>query len=228
MMENYTCEQLYDIIEDEIIRLHIRPGEILSENILCERFGVSRTPARTILQRLQDNGLVEINPYTGCFVRLLNFDVINQIIYQRLAVESMVLGEFMDICTPVDIERVRHAHLALEACLQETPIDENRFYNADSKLHEIWFKTMRKMYLFQQFRNDKSDYKRFAMLDVGCADSMHEIVAEHAQILQMIEQGRKEDIVPTMKLHLYGGIRRVGNDVFTKYAALFSDIEAID
>ncbi|MFI3170373.1 MAG: GntR family transcriptional regulator [Faecalibacterium sp.] len=227
-MENYSCEQLYDIIEDEILCLKICPGEVLSENILCERFGISRTPARTILQRLQDNGLVEIKPYKGCLVRLLNFDVINQIIYQRLAVECMVLGEFMDICTPVDIERVRHAYLELAACLQAGELDENRFYDADSRMHEIWFKTMRKMYLFQQFRADKSDYKRFAMLDVGCEDSMREIVAEHAQILAMIEQGRRAEIIPVMKLHLYGGIRRVGNDVFTKYAAFFSDIESAE
>lgn len=226
-MENYSCEQLYDIIEDEIMRLHIKPGEVLSENSLCERFGISRTPARTILQRLQDNGLVEIKPYKGCFVRLLQFDVINQIIYQRMAVESMVLREFMDICTPVDVERVRHAYLALRDCLAEQPVDENKFYDADSKMHEIWFKTMRKMYLFGQFRADKSDYKRFAMLDVACEDSMQEIVAEHAQILEMIEQGRREEIVPVMKLHLYGGIRRVGNDVFTKYAHFFSDVESV-
>lgn len=225
-MENYSCEQLYDIVEEEIINLKICPGEVLSENILCERFGVSRTPARTILQRLQDNGLVEIKPYKGCFVRLLNFDVINQIIYQRLAVECMVLGEFMDICTPVDVERVRHAHLELVACLEQTPPDEKRFYDADTKMHEIWYKTMRKMYIYQSFRADKSDYKRFAMLDVASADAMREIAQEHAQILDMIAQGRKEDIVPVMKMHLYGGIRRVGNDVFTKYASFFSDIES--
>ncbi len=223
-MELNSCEQLYELIEHEIMTLKIVPGEVLSENSLCERFGISRTPARTILQRLQDNGLAEIKPYKGCFVKLLQFDIINQMIYQRLAVESMILREYIAICTPADVERVRHAFLELQACAEQDPVDQEAFYLADSKMHEIWFESMRKMYLFHLFRNDKSDYKRFAIMDYANETSIQEIVAEHKQILELIEHADYEQIIPVMKLHLYGGIRRVGNAAFTQYASYFSDI----
>lgn len=43
-------DELYHILEDEICALKILPGEALSENQLCKRFGVSRTPIRSVLQ----------------------------------------------------------------------------------------------------------------------------------------------------------------------------------
>lgn len=46
-------DELYHILEDEICTLKILPGEALSENQLCKRFGVSRTPIRSVLQRLE-------------------------------------------------------------------------------------------------------------------------------------------------------------------------------
>lgn len=43
-------DELYHILEDEICALKILPGEALSENQLCKRFGVSRTPIRSVLR----------------------------------------------------------------------------------------------------------------------------------------------------------------------------------
>ena len=45
-------DEIYKTLEGEIIELKILPGEVLSENQLCKRFGVSRTPIRSVLQRL--------------------------------------------------------------------------------------------------------------------------------------------------------------------------------
>lgn len=55
-------DELYHILEDEICALKILPGEALSENQLCKRFGVSRTPIRSVLQRLEQNRFVQIIP----------------------------------------------------------------------------------------------------------------------------------------------------------------------
>ena len=54
-------DELYHILEDEICALKILPGEALSENQLCKRFGVSRTPIRSVLQRLEQNGFVLVS-----------------------------------------------------------------------------------------------------------------------------------------------------------------------
>ena len=107
-------DQIYQTLSEEILRFDHKPGDLLSEHYLCERFSISRTPVRSVLQRLQENGLVEILPRKGSIVTKLDYDVINQLIYQRVAVESMVLRDFIKTCTPADIERVRFAYSQLQ------------------------------------------------------------------------------------------------------------------
>ncbi len=223
-METYSCEQIYDIIENEILTLKIEPGEVLNENMLCNRFSVSRTPVRTVLQRLQENGLLEIRPYKGAFVKLLNFDIINQLIYQRVAVESMILKDFIMIATPADIERVRFSFEKIEQYAKDENCNIKKFSELDSEMHKIWFKSMRKMYLFDTLQNDKTDYLRFRMMDIYRYESITEIVEEHRKILETIENADIDNIVPLIRQHLYGNIRRMGKDIFTVYAHYFSDL----
>ena len=92
-----SSEYMYQVLKNEILTLEIKPGEPMSENDLCKRFGVSRTPVRSALQRLLDAGLVTIVPYKGTTASLLNFEEIRQLIYMRVAVESMVLRDFIDV-----------------------------------------------------------------------------------------------------------------------------------
>ena len=48
-----SVDEIYQILEGEIVSLEIKPGEMLSENTLCKRFSISRTPVRSALQRLE-------------------------------------------------------------------------------------------------------------------------------------------------------------------------------
>ena len=52
MAEQLHPEDIYQTLEYEIVTLKIKPGETISENQLCKRFGISRTPVRAALQRL--------------------------------------------------------------------------------------------------------------------------------------------------------------------------------
>ena len=88
-MEQYkTDAEIYAVLEREIIDLTIRPGSSLSENPLCARFGAPRTLIRVVLQKLQENGLVKIVPYKGTTVTRLNRRIVDELIYERTAMES--------------------------------------------------------------------------------------------------------------------------------------------
>lgn len=81
-----TDSEIYAVLEREIIDLTLRPGCSLSENPLCTRFGAPRSLIRVVLQRLQENGLVKIVPYKGTTVTRLNRDIVDELIYERIAV----------------------------------------------------------------------------------------------------------------------------------------------
>ena len=101
-------EMVFDVLKREILDLELKPGQSISENEICARFEVSRTPVRDALQRLQEQGFVHTVPYSGTYVTLLNLNNIRQMIYMRMAVESMVLRDFLEISTPMLLEDIRY------------------------------------------------------------------------------------------------------------------------
>lgn len=101
-------ELVFETLKQEILDLRLEPGRMLSENDICERFGVSRTPVRDALRLLQEQGFVETIPYRGTYVTLLSLDNIKQMIYMRVAVETMVLRDFLQVQTPMVMEDIRH------------------------------------------------------------------------------------------------------------------------
>ena len=58
-------------LREEIVALHRKPGEALSEKLISEQNGVSRTPVREAILRLAGEGLVDIFPQSGTFVSLI-------------------------------------------------------------------------------------------------------------------------------------------------------------
>ena len=92
---------------------------MISENDIRERFGVSRTPVRDALRLLQEQGFAETIPYRGTYVTLLSLDNIKQMIYMRVAVETMVLRDFLEIQTPMVMEDIRHSIAQQRAVIRE-------------------------------------------------------------------------------------------------------------
>ena len=65
-------EQAYRLIEEQIVTLRLKPGDVLSEQMLSATFGIGRTPVREALQRLAHEGLVIVLPRKGILVSDLN------------------------------------------------------------------------------------------------------------------------------------------------------------
>ena len=219
-MNGPGSDMIYRTLEKEILDLKIKPGEALTENDLCARFNVSRTPIRSVLQRLQENGLVTITPYKTTTVTLLDYDIIGQIIYQRVAVESMVLRDFIRICSPLLVEKLRYL-IRTSRVLLEGDFETADFYELDSRLHEVWFIETKKHYLWECIQNSQSNYSRFRMLDIVEAKDFGSIVREHEELLDIIVRKDYDAIEPLFVRHLNGGITRLGDLVYTTLKSYF-------
>ena len=216
-----TDAAIYDVLEREIIDLTIRPGSSLSENPLCTRFGAPRSLIRVVLQKLQENGLVKIVPYKGTTVTRLNREIVEELIYERTAVEARVLRDFSPRCTPEQRALIRKRAAAYEALAHALHPDFNRLYEADRLLHETWFAAMGKMYLWRTLQNAHADYSRFRMLDTITSGGLAEVIADHTNLIDAIERCDMAAFEPLVERHLYGGIRRLGSKLTEEYADYF-------
>ncbi len=80
-------EQAYDSIKDKIIKCHILPGSDISEAQICEELGMSRTPVREALLRLQQENFVTIYPRKGIIVSPITVKDIHEVFQIREMVE---------------------------------------------------------------------------------------------------------------------------------------------
>ena len=196
-------DELYHILEDEICALKILPGEALSENQLCKRFGVSRTPIRSVLQRLEQNRFVQIIPCKGTIVTAIDTGVVDQLIFQRVAVEGMVFRDFVQSCSPMEILAVEHLYnMLLEAAAGRSDpenFDFNHFLSCDLAMHEYWFRKTSKEYLWEQMTRPQADYSRFIRLDIVGARNVSSVVSEHAEMLRILREKDLDAIEPLMR-----------------------------
>ena len=79
---------VYERLREALIDLTFTPGEPLREAALVERFGVSKTPIREALVRLERDGLVEIAPYRGARARTYTADDLRQLYEVRELLET--------------------------------------------------------------------------------------------------------------------------------------------
>ena len=81
---------IYNKLRDRIIYLVYEPGHMLKEQELAKEFGVSRTPLRTVLFRLEWEHLVKILPRTGILVAALELNTITNVFQARLELEAVI------------------------------------------------------------------------------------------------------------------------------------------
>ena len=218
MAGQQNTDEIYHILEDEICSLKILPGDALSENQLCKRFGISRTPIRSVLQRLEQNHFVQIIPCKGTIVTTIDPSVVDQIIYQRVAVESMVFRDFVQICSPMEIIEIEHLYDLLKQAAEgrEHPesFDFNHFLASDLEMHHYWFRKTGKEYLWHLLTQPHADYSRFIRLDVVGARNVPSVLSEHEEMLRILREKDLDAIEPLFKVHLYGGMTRMGGKIY--------------
>ena len=229
MAAQQNTDEIYHILEDEIVTLKILPGDNLSENQLCKRFGISRTPIRSVLQRLEQNRFVQIIPCKGTIVTPIDIGVVDQLIFQRVAVESMVFRDFVQSCSPMDIIEVAHLfdllQQAAEGQSHPEDFDFNRFLACDLAMHQYWFRKTNKEYLWQQLTRPQADYSRFIRLDIVGAKNVSSVLNEHREMLRILREKDLDAIEPLMRLHLYGGVSRMGGKIYSdEYRIYFNHI----
>jgi DNA-binding GntR family transcriptional regulator len=113
------ADEVARTLEDEIVSGAIPQGQVLRQEHVCDRFGVSRTPVREALQRLEALGLVTALPNRGARVRSISSTELREAFLIRAELEGLATAHAAPRMTPDDLARLdaaeeRFAGLTLE------------------------------------------------------------------------------------------------------------------
>ena len=106
--EENRFERIYKEIRQEICLLHFPPGTILNESKLAQRFKISRTPLRPVLQKLKHEGLVTIKNGVGTIVTGIDMKELKDIYDIRMMLIGTIDNFSTNIIQPIHIKEIEN------------------------------------------------------------------------------------------------------------------------
>jgi DNA-binding GntR family transcriptional regulator len=121
-------------LRDLIIEGELRPGERIPERILCERFGISRTPLREALKVLASEGLIELLPNRGARVARLEVKDVEDMFQVMGALEALSGSLACARITDEELAEIRALHYEMLAHYERRRLPE--YFRLNQAIHE--------------------------------------------------------------------------------------------
>jgi len=112
-MKSVNTDVAYDFIRKKILSGEYTPGHALMTEVLSTAVGVSRTPVRDALRKLEMDGLVTIRPRQGASVKRMSLKEFREICEMRLALESHAAGLAAANRTEAELHEIEIALMAM-------------------------------------------------------------------------------------------------------------------
>lgn len=193
----------YDYIKKKILSCEYEPGIHLNEQQLCDEMGgISRTPVRDALGRLEQEGLLNILPKKGIVVSELKLNDINRIYEVRLLLEPYVLRRYGPKLDPVKLERF--AEIMSDPGRVNSNSDyQYYFYDLDDQFHGFIMNAMPNQYLTDTYENINDLNQRLRVLSGSRVENrIAETFAEHLRVVNACLKKDWEAAADAMTDHL--------------------------
>jgi len=201
-LDNYKPlrEVVFKSIRGAILSGVLKPGERLMEVQLAEKLGVSRTPVREAIRKLELEGLIIMMPRKGAYVADLSIKDITDVLEIRAALEGLASGLAALRITDEEIEELNltalHFHQAIEAD------DFERIVQMDIEFHDRVFKAAGNEKLLQINNNLREQVQRFRIMYISKSSKPKNLAKEHYEIAEAISKRDAEMADKLAKRHI--------------------------
>ena len=202
-------EHIYDVLKNSIMELDIYDGETnlrMDERSLAEQLGISRTPIREAIMRLEQEGFLEIQPRRGVYIRRKSLDEILELVTVWAALESMAARLACEQATDAEIIELRRIGTEFTPGGAKAHIGEYSETNIEFHLHILRISKCRMLEeLAAGLFTHLKAVRRKALRDTARAEDS---VVDHMNIIEAIET-RDADLASdlvrehTLRLHEY-------------------------
>ena len=184
---------VFENLRDAIITQVLKPGERLMEIQLADEMGVSRTPVREAIRKLELEGLVVMVPRKGAYVAGVSMKDIHEVYEVRSALEMLAVT--------LAAERIRDEELnALEQqVLRESEeeakkdgSDLDNIIYIDSSFHDIIYQAARNQRLVQFVNILQEQLQRFRAASLARPGRSKTALEEHKQIVEALSERNGE------------------------------------
>lgn len=193
-------DQVYDYIKRMILAGEIKGGEKIPEEKVGHFFGVSRTPIREALRRLQQYGLIHIKPRSYAVVVSLEMEEVIQLAHIRAQLETLSVRLLTGEGTASDFDHLDYLAEECDSLIANRDIAGSA--EIDSKLHLEIAKRTKSVHLYEIF--EKLDAKmQLAKLIIALPlDRLESSINQHVHIISAMRNGYADLAESLMKHHV--------------------------
>lgn len=199
-----AAARAYEFAKWAILNAVYRGGELITEAALAHELGVSRTPVREALLRLEAEGLVRLHPGKGAVVSEFSMREVEDVLEARVLVENHTAARSFasrDTLLPA----VEAAHAAMVKSCREA--DTAAFTTWDRVFHEAIVDAAGNEVLSAVYRMLRERQTLFTSVLVrGRADRMGAAIDEHARILDALRGDDQDAFCVVVNEHLQWSI----------------------
>ena len=199
-MTKLPSAKIRDSLEQRIIEGELGIGKRLDEAELSKHYGVSRTPVREALQRLDESGLAEHLPRRGTFVSTPSLSELVEMFEVMAELECMAVRLATRRATSADIDALTDSNEACRAAYDAG--DTKRYYELNAAVHRQIYKMSGNSFLTVEAQRLHDRLRPYRRLQLRVRGRMGESMNEHDIILAAMRDGDGQQAVVTMRKHI--------------------------
>jgi DNA-binding GntR family transcriptional regulator len=182
----FVREEAYFVLRDQIIEGKLPSGQKLRDKDLAEQLGVSRTPIREALLRLEEEGFVQTKPNCSTIVSPIDFHNASNLYSIIWTLESLALRQAFERLTSNHIDLMQQANEQLLQALQSNnPV---LAVDSDSNFHFVYIQLSQNSELCHILSGIKQKLKRLELHYFEKAKDLHLSYEEHVNIIEALKQ----------------------------------------
>ena len=191
---------VFNTLSRAILRGEFKAGERLMEIQLANKLGVSRTPIREAIRKLELEGLVLMIPRKGAEVAEITEKNLRDVLEVRCALEELAVQLACERIDGEGVKELRDAGLHFKEVLDSDDITQ--IAQADEAFHDVIFTATGNSRLIQLLNNLREQMYRYRIEYLKKKECYPILIAEHKEILDAIAGRDKERATRVTSQHI--------------------------
>ena len=196
-------EKTYSLLKKQLLTGQLRPNKRLTEESLAKKFGVSRTPVRDALHKLELEGLVKVAGARGFCVPEDSVEDMSELFEIRAVLEGHALACICKIITQENIQSLKKLVQAAEQAFFTKKLDLIFDYN--TQFHDLLYGMLasQKPRLFSIIEDMREYVLRYRKNTLAHHDGVRRSISGHKKILMALDLGEPQLCERIMRNHIY-------------------------
>ncbi len=194
------ADSAYEELKEAIVNVRFRPGDVLRESTVARQLGVSKTPVREALLKLEQEGLVELIPFKGAVVSGYSPEDVREVFEMRALLEGASARRVADSADPGVIGKLQENVSASQDAFEAG--DLGTVVECFDAFDDMLFTQMANRRLRSLLENLQLHLRRIGKLSTEIPGRLESSIEQHREVVEALVASDPDAAEKLMRTHI--------------------------